>query len=557
MPRARILLTAALALGLGLPAAAPASAAAQDPAAPRATAARTSPAPGFAGEGRYSDCDTDPYTGSGAGWVGLSDVALRVNVTAPRATQVRTDFQLWDTAYGGPRTDYPTSWAPLGEARTDVPRDRLADGGQYAWRARSTDGTLTGPYTAWCYFRVDHTPPTAEVTTDATPKQVGQLATFTLRGSDTGSGIACARWSTDTVPSVGWRCSDAATDSRVVRLVDGAADIRLKPPTWGSQSVRLQTMDEAGNVSQPAVLTYYAQPSARPASFGDIDADGTPDVLVPDAAGDLRTWGSDPKSPANAHRSAAPGGSGSWANVQYTHRGTLGYQQVDDLLAHAPGDSSLYVFSNDRTGAFTDQSPSVVRKPTTCMDPAGGAIACGQHGYGADWSQVTQVAAYGSPFGDTANASGILPETSVLFVENGRLWLALRGSTRQLDDSVILLSDAAPGWAGYDLLTPGPAQGTAFPTLWARSRADGAVRAFSVTGTPDAPDFSAFVDPTKGPVLATLPTGTHPRIGADGDLTGDGLPDLWSADTAGRVTLFPGVGTTTPHPTVTSFAPAS
>ncbi|MFD7029035.1 FG-GAP repeat domain-containing protein [Streptomyces sp. NPDC059917] len=556
MHRARLLLTAALALGLGLPAAAPASATAQDPAAPRATSPRTAPAPGFAGEDRYSDCDTDPYTGSGAGWVGLGDVTLRVNTSAPAATRLRTDFQLWDTAYGGPRTDYPTAWAPLGEARTDVPRDRLEDGGQYAWRARSTDGTLTGPYTAWCYFRVDHTPPTAGITTDATPKKVGQLAGFTLRGSDSGSGIACARWSTDPVISVGWRCSDGATDNRVVRFVDGAAEIKVRPAGWGSQTLRVQTMDEAGNVSQPASLTYYAQPSSNPAAFGDIDGDGTPDVLVPDAAGDLRTAGSEPGARANARRLAAPGGGGSWAGVQYTHRGSLGYQQVDDLLAHAPGDTSLYVFRNDRAGRFTDQSPIEVSKPAQCLNPAGAAIDCGQHGYGSDWSRVTQVAAFGSPGGDTA-VDGILPDTSVLFVENGRLWLSRRGSTHSLDDSATLLSGAYRLWADYDLLTPGPAQGSAFPTLWARSRTDGEVRAFSVKGTAEAPDFSAFVDPSEGRVLATLPTGAHPRIGADGDLTGDHLPDLWSADAAGRITIFPGTGTVGQYPTVTGFAPAS
>ncbi|MEV6956244.1 hypothetical protein [Streptomyces sp. NPDC051183] len=57
-------------------------------------------------------------------------------------------------------------------------------------------------------------------------------------------------------------------------------------------------------------------------------------------------------------------------------------------------------------------------------------------------------------------------------------------------------------------------------------------------------------------MLATLAPAEHPRVGSDGDLTGDGLPDLWSADASGKVTVLPGAGTTTPHPTVTGFGPA-
>ncbi len=546
---------AALAVALGLTAAQPA-AAATDPAAPTVTAPRTSPAPGFAGEGLSSECYTDPYSGSGAGWVGLNDVTTRVTATSPSGAQLRTAFQLWDTSYGGSRTEQSTSWSTYPEASTVLSRDLLKDGGRYAWRARATDGKLTGPYTAWCHFRVDHTPPTAEVTTDGSPKKVGEEATFTLKGTDTGSEIACARWQDTPVFSVGWSCSDGATDSRVVRLADGSADIRVKPATWGSQSVHLQTMDNAGNVSRPARLDYYAQPSTAPASFGDIDADGRPDVLVPDAEGNLRKPGSNPSAAPNARAGAAPGESGSWAAVQYTHRGTLGYQQVDDLLAHAPGNRYLSLYRNAGDGRFTEQAPMTVGKPTACRDTAGRTIDCGQHGLGPDWSKVTQIAAYGSPRGDSA-VRGILPDTSVLFVENGRLWLAERGSTNDLDDRATLLSGNDTRWAGHELLTPGRAQGSDFPTLWARSPQDGAVRAFSVTGTPDAPVFSAFADPAAGPVLTTLAPAAHPRVGSDGDLTGDGLPDLWSADAAGKVTVFPGTGTTTPYPTVTGFGPAA
>ncbi|MGW6782527.1 FG-GAP repeat domain-containing protein [Streptomyces sp. NPDC054987] len=547
--------TAALAVALGLAAAQPAVAA-TDPAAPKVQTPQTSPAPGFAGEGRSSDCYTDPYSGSGAGWVGLSDVTTRVSATSPSGAQLRTTFQLWDTSYGGARTDHPTSWSTYPEAETVLARDLLKDGGQYAWRARATDGKLASAYTAWCHFRVDHTPPTAEVTTDASPKKVGEEATFTLKGADTGSEIACARWQDTPVFSVGWSCADSATDSRVVLLTDGAADVKVKPATWGTQSVHLQTMDNAGNLSQPARLDYYAQPSTAPAAFGDIDADGRPDVLVPDSAGNLRKPGSDPLATPNARAGAAPGGKGSWADVRYTHRGTLGYQKVDDLLAHAPGSPYLSLYRNEGDGLFTERAPMTVGKPTACRDTAHRTIDCRQHGLGPDWSKVTQIAAYGSPRGDSA-VRGILPDTSVLFVENGRLWLAERGSTNGLDDQVTLLSGNDTRWAGYELLTPGRAQGSDFPTLWTRSTQDGAVRAFSVTGTPAAPVFSAFADPAAGPVLATLATAAHPRVGSDGDLTGDGLPDLWSADAAGKVTVLPGTGTAGPYPTVTGFGPAA
>ncbi|MFE4262412.1 FG-GAP repeat domain-containing protein [Streptomyces sp. NPDC056883] len=555
MKRARALSIAALSLAVGLAAAAPATAAG-DPAAPAVSAPRSSPAPGFHGEDRYSSCYTNPYSGSGAGWIGNGDVTVSAKAVSPSGAAVATTFQLWDTAYGGKRTEQATASSRVPQSSTRFTAGNFVDGGQYGWRARATDGKLTSPYTPWCYFRVDKTPPTAKVTTDSKPKRVGQEASFTLHATDIGSEVACARWQTRQTFGVGWKCSDEATDLHVVRLVDGKADIKVKPETWGSQGVYLETMDNAGNVSQRADLSYYAQESTGPVAFGDIDADGKPDVLVPDAAGHLRVPGADPRATPSAHAAAAPGDLRSWARVQYSHRGSLYGYAVDDLVAHAPGAANLELFHNAGLGDFTDQGSVLVDKPSTCKDAAGKAIECAKNGLGGDWSKVTGIAAYGSPRGDTPTDGRRLPRTSLLFVENGRLWLVESTFAGRLSSEATLVSGNTTRWAGYDLLTPGRAQGTDFPTLWARSQKDGTVRAFTIKGTPAAPDFSAFANPAAGPVLTTLAPAAHPRIGSDGDLTGDRIPDLWSADASGKVTVFPGKGTAKPYPTVTGFGAA-
>ncbi|MEU9143987.1 ricin-type beta-trefoil lectin domain protein [Streptomyces sp. NPDC048349] len=537
---------------------------------------RTSPTPGFADTAAYAECRT-PGTANpwdNPGWVGANNnITLTTSTYSATGLQLYTGFQYWDDDDGGKTMYADAGWnSSYGAVTVDI--GGLTDGHQYGWQARATDGTLTSSPTEMCFFRVDRTPPTATVTsTDfpasgtigAHPKYAGQDGTFTLTGTDPtpvgggrSSGLACARWTTDPVKAAatGWKCTDSGPG--IVKLTGGKATISIRPPHWGTNFVYLQTQDTAGNMSQPFAYSYYApsNPDAGTAVFGDITGDKKPDLLLPDTAGDLRKigGGEDPYGAPRARMVTAAGNSGNWNGIQISHRGSLGRKTVDDLFAHQPGSPYLYVYANDENGgAFDGQAPTKITKPATCLkSDRTTVIACATYGYGAaDWAKVTQIAAFG---GVTGESGGSLPQTSLLFVESGRLWLATAGTSDHLAPQAVLLSGNDTKWDGYELIAPGRAQGTAFPTLWARSKTDvGTLHAFTVKS---ATDLSGFTDPAVGLISGKIDPKAYPRIGSDGDLTGDGLPDLWAVDTNQQLVAFNGTGTapngeTVLHPTVT------
>lgn len=579
---------------------------------------RTSPSSGFANaDGNGNPVGYDCTTGgqnpwSNPAWIGANQsVTLMSNNWSPAGMNLWTNFRMWDDNDSNNGWSGRTGWqGSYNTAQVNVPYDVLKDGHQFGWTSNAFDADpywngLGSVDSSWCYFRVDRTPPTVSVSSEQFPpsgttlpadkiKYANEAGTFVLSGTDptpgpglNASGLACFRVSTNPTPVTGWRCNDAG----IVRPdANGKGTYTYTPGTWGTNTLYVQAQDQAGNYSQPYAYNFYApfNPASSPV-FGDVTGDGKPDITLPDSTGNLRVV-TNLADPVNAgtiagSQAVAPANSpsGNWNGLQITHRGSLrGQVPVDDLIVHVPGDPQMLMYTNDGHGNYTQRTPFYPSGNTTpaqvsCVDTAGQKVDATQTsgcptGVGYDWSKVTQVLALGSPDGETTTP---LSRTSLAVVINGALWLIPPGGNnavllKKTETQISTLPwDGAIGGHGYDLINPGPANGTSSwtvnsatstakqATLWARDRQTGQILAYPITKTATgATDYTALADPTKGIVIGTgFDTTTFPVVGSSGDFDGDGVADLWAQNSTGKVVLFKGVADDSARPgAVTSLA---
>ncbi|GAA2842194.1 hypothetical protein GCM10010441_77920 [Kitasatospora paracochleata] len=562
---------------------------------------RTSPGSGFAnsdGKGKPAgyDCNTGgQHPWDNPAWIGANQsVSLTSSSWSPAGLGLWTNFRMWDDNDSNNGWSGRTGWQGSYNAAStvDVPFATLKDGHQFGWTSNAYDADpywngLGSPDSTWCYFRVDRTPPTVSVSSAQFPPSgsaaanpvvyANQEGTFTLGGTDpapspglNASGLACFRVSTSSTPVTGWHCNDAG-----VVLPDGSGNATYKytPGTWGTNILYVQAQDQAGNYSQPYAYSFYApwNPASSPV-FGDVTGDGKPDITVPDPAGNLRVV-QNISDPVNAGAIADPSATSpisNWNGLQITHRASLrGGTPVDDLIVHQPGAAQMLLYINDGHGTYTQRTPfypsgSATPSQANCVDTAGAPVAPGNpgncpSGVGMDWSQVSQVLAIGTPDGETTSAP--LSRTSLAVVIKGALWMIPPGG-----NNVVLLKktetqvsnlpwDAAVGGDGYDLIGPGPANGTSAwtvgstnytakqATLWARDRKTGQIFSYPITkNAAGVTDYTALADPTKGTLIGSgFDTLTYPTVGSVGDFDGDGVADLYAQNSGGKLVLAKGV----------------
>ncbi|WP_031153357.1 LamG domain-containing protein [Streptomyces xanthophaeus] len=496
--------------------------------------------------------------GNGCGWVGATNYAglsLGAWIGDPDGNGTDGNFQVTDTSDGVVAHDSGWIGAAYGTHYVSTHPTNLLDGHTYSWRVASGDGDMKSDWVAGCTFTMDTQPPSVPVVTSAeyppsgtlpgSTQHIGQAGTFKVKASDGISGVLYYEWAFNSSVPVGGA-------NRIDASADGSASIPLTPTTWGTNILRVQSVDRAGNRSQQQTYTFYApdNPNAK-TTLGDITGDERVDFVAPSQNGDLVLYPTavDPASGGvlASNMANSPGGKGWGDTTLTTHRGGNGIR-IDDLWVHRDGQLRLYRNSLTEGGLqangglyYRKNNAVDVARPYAdeCTVAATGQ-PCGSE-YAENWTRVKQILAVG----DALPEPGVTPPLNdLLTVENDgtRSSLVLfqgTGSTGGLRDPIVLLLSPS-GWENLTLIAPGDATGDGLPDLWARDSITGDIYQYAnVAGNP-----AALGDHSKRTkILSGLTATTHPVVSSSGDTNADGIPDLWARDSRHRLLTWNGVAT--------------
>ncbi|MFB7051755.1 ricin-type beta-trefoil lectin domain protein [Streptomyces vinaceus] len=486
------------------------------------------------------------YPGMGIGaWIG--DPENQPNDAHFYVHDANGDALVYDSGWIGQANGTHWVWAWPGN---------LSDGHTYYWKVQGGDGDMASAWTTSpCTFSIDTRPPSVPVVTSAqyppsgtlpgSTKSVGRQGDFTLKSSDAHSGVVSYEWAFNTaIPAGGANTVPASAD--------GSATISLTPTTWGTNILRVQAVDKAGNRSQQQTYAFYVpdDPNAK-TTLGDITGDDRVDFIAPTGAGDLVVYPTavDPSAGAAIASNVAnsPGGKGWGDGTLTTHRGGNGIR-IDDLWAWRDGQLTLYRNSLTQGGLAANgglyyhasKAVPVQRPYADDCTVAATQQPCGT-AYAEDWTRVKQILAVG----DALPEPGVEPRNDLLTVESdgtGRAQLVLfqgKGSTGSLRDPVVLVLSST-GWENLTLIAPGDTTGDGLPDLWARDNGTGAVYQYAN----EAGNPAALGDHSKRTQIGGgVPSGGYPVVGSSGDTSGDGLPDLWALTSTQRLLTWNGTAT--------------
>lgn len=491
-------------------------------------------APSGLGTNPKSDC-------ANGGLIGNTAVTLHATVNDKDAGNLTTRFQVFRSGSTTAVVDKTVPGLNHRVATLQVP-DASLPTGSYTWKASATDPmNATSPWSPTCKFSVDRTrpgkPPLISSTVfpdgangwPATTGKARTTALFTLAPNGVTDAVEYG-WYTDYDPQVNY-----------VNVAAGASTTaRITPPGFGPHFVYAVSIDAAGNRSDTAAYVYYAAGTGVRDVPGDLNGDGNNDIWNVDSNGTLLTYAGQ----NNGQFSAATNGGQSFDRAQVASRGDWGQDGYNDLIALQPAATGtakeLWEYPNNGSGIATVNGIDGGKQQLTVACPAvidptddnpDGCATGDDH-----WHDADQIITPGDINGDGA--------PDLLAKEGTFLW-AYYGdrATKRLDLHGAPVLVGGNDWNKFTVIAPGDLNGDSYADLLLRDNANGDVyRAYGKKGeNADVVNPATWGDTASRVKIATGVTAAlYPAVGSAGDVTGDGIPDLWGRKTDNTMTGWPG-----------------
>jgi hypothetical protein len=463
-------------------------------------------------------------TSTAGATVGKTTLVLSAKSSDPDGNLKGLRFRFWKHGAATPAGTLVTSLSS-GKGSLSIASSSLVDKGVYHWDVRAEDSNSPTAVSSYyptsgnrCTVTVDGSgPPPPTVESDTFPESTPEAQTWaSVKFGTTGAvtfiseGASKFRWSIE-----GNNPVDLPATSGKATLPAFA------PAHAGPNTLQVYAYDSLGNPSKRTDYTFFMPPRDNADGPMDTGGDNTPDLLVVNAEGNLRTCvggeNGDLYNCLEASYDAAKqvDPKGHWFDPATGKAALISHYQdtypgdgSTDLFAVSP-DGTFWLYPGDGYGSFDVTQRIDVRLPANAPAP----------------STWTQIKAVGDITGDK------LPD---LVLRAGAQFWALSGYTGATFRTATLMNIDA--WARRDIVNVADVNGDKTPDLLWRNLDNGSMylrqgKPGTVAGSVDLPSLMLGSDSLTGkdePYGTSWTEANVPTAVGIPDVNKDGIPDIWA-----------------------------
>ncbi|MEV6957380.1 DNRLRE domain-containing protein [Streptomyces sp. NPDC051183] len=477
--------------------------------------------------------------------VGKSDVMFEVQGVDGDGNLKQIQIKVWRASDGAVVFDqwiWPDSY---GVARTGIPWESFTANTTYSWTATASDhdGAISGTGPAGtdkpCSFTIDHTQPTAPtIRSDDFPVPGPDGAEWSKNTLSPGKiTVIAGGTKPEDIREFQWSLNHPIYDKKAVPPAGSdTVTVDVSPDNAGPNLFYVRIVNQAGNISNPYIYTFYVRPRPGSDGPGDVTGDGKADLLAVDGPGDLRVYPGDKDGDVDAWMPAATDAgraapSGYWKDPASGKPALITHSTdwfpgdgITDLIARMP-DGKLYVYQGDGNGRFDISRRMEVLLPEGAPNPA-------------TFSQIVAV----------QDVTGDGMEDLFALADGGDTFWALTGYSGASITSVKQIGGS--GWGKRDIVGVRDVSGDGVADLTFRDDSMPSRGLALRKGKPaaggglDLNSIGTEAASNGGKDITYATTGwdraTLPLLRGTPDVNGDGVPDIYATRNDGTLYLFNG-----------------